>query len=261
MKYYGTAKIRAQKQLSSAYFLLTLECFEIARNAFPGQFIMVSCGEETYLKRPMGLSGADINHGTVSFIYQKSGVGTRALHERALCEASVEIIGPLGNCFDLKYGSKTVALVGGGTGIGPLLFCAERMSTQHPEVAILAFIGARSKNILCGAEEIGHCARTVHVATDDGSCGEKGFITDALSRFLKEHALDQIMTCGPTVMMQKVAAIAALYHIPCDVSLEEHMACGFGACLGCPCSVKNEGYKMICVDGPVFDAEKIIWEK
>lgn len=259
-QYYGIAKISAQKQLSSAYFLLTLECPEVALHALPGQFIMVSCGGETYLKRPMGLSGADKEQGTISFIYQKSGTGTHALHERKEGE-TLEIIGPLGNCFELKSGTKSVALVGGGTGIGPLLFCAERMSREHPEAALSAFIGARSKKILCGEEEIGHFARKVYVATDDGSYGEKGFITDVLSQFLNEHALDQIITCGPTVMMQKVADIAVRHAIPCFVSLEEYMACGFGACLGCPCSIKNEGYKMICIDGPVFDAEKIEWGK
>ena len=260
MKHYGTAKIISQKQLSSAYFLLTLECPEIACTASPGQFVMISCGGQTYLKRPMGLSGANAKHGTISFIYQKSGTGTHALHERKEDE-DIEIIGPLGNCFELESGAKSVALVGGGTGIGPLLFCAERMSAEHPEAALSAFIGARSKKILCGEEEIGHFARTVYVATDDGSYGEKGLITDALSRFLKENALDQIITCGPTVMMQKVAEISAHYHISCQASLEEHMACGFGACLGCPCTVKDEGYKMICLDGPVFDAAKIVWKK
>lgn len=258
MKYSSVAIITRRAPLSSAYFLMTLLCADIARDVAPGQFIMVECGEDAFLKRPMGISDANADVGEISFIYQISGRGTRALHEQKV-GGKLKIIGPLGNGFWIKKASKSLGLIGGGTGIGPLLFCAKKFHAEYPKLLIYGFIGARTKDILCGENEMRNYAKETYITTDDGTYGQKAVAPDALSQFLKKKSVGQIIACGPTQMMKKTAAIARDRSIHCQVSLEEHMACGFGACLGCPCEIKDEGYKMICLDGPVFDAEKVAW--
>lgn len=233
---------------------MRIKAQEIAEEAKPGQFITVACGGDTYLKRPMGIFYADEKTGEIGFIYQVYGKGTKILNTR-LAGEKLEVLGPLGNSFCIEDGAKSVALVGGGTGIGPMIFCASRIKTQD----VFSFIGARSKGILCGEDEIGRWSKKVFVSTDDGSKGHKGFVTDLLEDFLERQKVGQVLTCGPKQMMKIVADIAAKNSVPCQVSLEEHMACGFGACLGCACETKQGEYKMVCKDGPVFRAEDIAW--
>lgn len=257
-KHHATATITSNEQLSQLYFCMTLECGDMARDAAPGQFIMLECGGGAFLKRPMGISDANSNAGKISFIYQICGGGTHALAEQKI-GCKLQIIGPLGNKFWVQKGTQSLALVGGGTGIGPLLFCAKKFHTDYPRISLYGFIGARTKDVLCGVNELRGLTQETHITTDDGSYQQKGAATDALVSFLEKKTVDQIISCGPTAMMKKTAEIARKRAIHCHVSLEEYMACGFGACLGCPCEIKNGGYKMICLDGPVFDAEKIVW--
>lgn len=259
-KHFTKGTIKGRTQLSLNYFSLELKCPEIAQEAKPGQFIMVECKGETFLKRPMGISSADPEKGIVGFIYQVCGKGTRALHELTLGE-TLEIIGPLGNSFWIEPSAERVGLVAGGTGIGPLLMLAKSLRKTMPEVEVIGFIGARNSSIICGEKEMQNCAREVYITTDDGSGGQKGFVTDALQSFLEKNSLDAIIACGPTLMMKKTAGIANDHNIPCLVSLEEHMACGFGACLGCPSEMREGGYAMICDKGPVFDASAILWKQ
>jgi dihydroorotate dehydrogenase electron transfer subunit len=257
-KHHTTAVIISNEPISERYFCMTVECKILATDAAPGQFIMIECGNEVFLKRPMGISDANDATGTISFIYQICGKGTRALAEQKIGR-ELKIIGPLGNKFLVHKNAQSLALVGGGTGIGPLLFCAKKFYTDYPNIALYGFIGARTKNILCGIDEMRGFTKETHITTDDDSYGQKAVATDALFSFLEKKSVDQIISCGPTAMMKKTAEIATKRAIPCQVSLEEYMACGFGACLGCPCEIKNEGYKMICLEGPVFDAEKVVW--
>ncbi len=257
-KHHTTATITKNEQLSQSYFCMTLECGILAVDAAPGQFVMIECGKDAFLKRPMGISDANINIGTISFIYQIYGHGTRALAKQKV-GCKLQIIGPLGNKFWIQKGAQSLALVGGGTGIGPILFCAKKFHTDYPNIALYGFIGARTKNVLCGIDEMRGLTKEMRITTDDGSYEQKGVATNALTAFLEKKSVDQIISCGPTAMMKKTSEIASERAIPCHVSLEEYMACGFGACLGCPCEIKNEGYKMICLEGPVFDAEKVVW--
>ncbi|MBI4359561.1 MAG: dihydroorotate dehydrogenase electron transfer subunit [Candidatus Jacksonbacteria bacterium] len=260
MKHLAKGIIKGRVKLSENYFSLELECLEIARDARPGQFIMIECKGKAFLKRPMGLSSADPKNGVIEFIYQVCGAGTRALHERNLGE-TLELIGPLGNSFWIEKNARVLGLVAGGTGIGPLLMLAKSLHETSPSVEIIGFIGGKNAGIVCGINKMMECAREVRVTTDDGSVGAKGFVTDALIEFLKINTLDSIIACGPTPMMKKTAEVARERKIPCQVSLEEHMACGFGACMGCPFETNDGEYEMICSKGPIFDANKIKWKE
>lgn len=257
MKYCINGTIVENKQLSPSYFLMILRAPEIAREALPGQFIMVSCGGDAFLKRPMGLSHVNARAGEIGFIYRAVGLGTNFLKEKQKGE-EVEVIGPLGNHFEIKPQARSVALVGGGTGIGPLILYAKRLTETSKKIAVYTFIGARSAKLLCGEAELRQYSEELFVATDDGSKGQHGFVTEAFVSFLQEKTVEYIITCGPTAMMERVASLAAEHTIPAQASLEEYMACGFGVCLGCPCETQD-GYKMVCVDGPVFDTQKLVW--
>ena len=187
---------------------------------------------------------------------------------------AVGIIGPLGNGFNIDIGrrrgkDKRVILVAGGNGVAPLLFLAEKLSSGSPvrqSAGLTALIGGRSTGHVLCEKEFRETGAKVLVATEDGSRGHKGLVTDLLKNELNRHTgtpahrHTTIYACGPTGMLKVVAGIAQNNRIPCQVSLEERMACGVGVCLGCPVKVKTHcEYKMVCKDGPVFDAEDIAW--
>lgn len=260
MKHLAQGIITSRIELSESYFLLELECPKIAREAVPGQFIMLECKGETFLKRPMGLSSADPEKGVISFIYHVTGKGTRSLHSQLIGE-TIEVIGPLGNSFWKEKNARTIGLVAGGTGIGPLLMFGDWALKNSPETEIIGFIGAKNAKMICGEKEMKRFAKEVYCATNDGSFGYKGFVTDLLTEFLSKNSLESIIACGPTQMMKKTAEIASERNLQCQVSLEEHMACGFGACIGCIAEIKGQGYAMICAKGPVFDASEVVWKE
>ena len=260
MKQLTHATIQDRTQLSKDYYAITLASPEIARAARPGQFIMIECKGDVFLKRPMGISAANPKTGTIRFIYRVCGAGTRALHEIPLKD-TLEVIGPLGNGFWKEENARSVGLVAGGTGIGPIIMFAHWLHETAPDVVIIGFIGAQSASIICGEKELQQAAKRVCLATDDGTLGDKGFITATLAAYLQNHSLQSLVACGPTPMMQKTAMLAEEHNIPCQVSLEEYMACGFGACLGCACEIRDHGYLMVCREGPVFDSRTVIWNE
>jgi dihydroorotate dehydrogenase electron transfer subunit len=189
---------------------------------------------------------------------------------------SIDLIGPLGNGFntlDEHNIRRTPIMIGGGMGVAPLLALADRISRKESHDGgrrkIYALIGSKTRKALLCADDFKRLGCEVIVATDDGTAGRKGFVTSLLRPLLSTMDSRQwaIYACGPVKMLEATARIASDYKIPCQVSLEERMACGVGACLGCPVSIRtmnderrttNE-YKMVCKDGPVFDAHDIAW--
>ena len=159
-------------------------------------------------------------------------------------------------------------IVGGGIGVAPLLALCEESIRQGKEVRVL--IGALKKELIIGEESFKILGAKVDVATDDGSYQYKGLVTDLLERIIKERWLaDQIFACGPKPMLKKIVEISLDAHIDCQVSLEERMACGIGACLGCVCKIKTKDkkedkvkykFKRVCVDGPIFEGSEVIWD-
>jgi dihydroorotate dehydrogenase electron transfer subunit len=259
-------KIISHKRLKENYWHLELVSRIIAKCASPGQFLNIEVGNgiEPLLRRPISIHS--VSGSKVRLIYEVVGRGTQILSERNPGDL-VEVIGPLGNGFDYsrhacrQAGTGELAnwrtiLVAGGMGVAPLVFLAEKIKLSKP----LVLIGARTrKQVLCSREfkALG-CA--VEIATDDGSRGFKGKVTDLLKYRLSPigYRLSAIYACGPRQMLKTITGIARENKINAQFSLEEHMACGIGACLGCVVSTKA-GYKRVCKDGPVFSGKELIW--
>jgi dihydroorotate dehydrogenase electron transfer subunit len=257
------AQIVGNKKMTPHHFRMRVRSAYLARMAKPGQFVEVRCSAacEPLLRRPLGIHR--IHADGIEMLYEVVGKGTDILSRKKPGEA-LDIIGPLGNGFAAGAGSRlpgSSIVVAGGIGVAPLMALATALRKKKRSTTVL--IGARMKShVLCAAEfkALG-CA--VIVTTDDGSQGRKGFVTDALKDLLRGEPVAHMYACGPTPMLKAVAAIAQEKNIPCQVSLEEHMACGVGVCLGCPVKVRKDlvdtEYKMVCKDGPVFDAAQIVW--
>ena len=255
-------RIISNKRFKDNYWHLEFESSIIARSACPGQFvnIRVSDGLEPLLRRPISIYGT--SKVRVKLFYEALGKGTRQLSSRKPGEL-LDIIGPLGNGFSLN--SRAI-IVAGGMGVAPLIFLAEKLTkprTQNLKPRTLVLIGAKTKaKVLC-AKEFKEFGCEVKIATDDGSCGFKGKVTELLKQILLKNSKTQklknlIYACGPQPMLKAIAEIARENKISSQLSLEEHMACGIGACLGCVVPTKS-GYKRVCKDGPVFSGEELIW--
>ncbi|MDP2913748.1 MAG: dihydroorotate dehydrogenase electron transfer subunit [Candidatus Omnitrophota bacterium] len=267
------ARILLNKEMVKGFYKMQIESLYLARKIRPGQFVEVRCSEHTdpFLRRPLGCHR--ILKNGIEMLYEIVGKGTELLSHKRPGEA-IDIIGPLGNGFTIDH--RPVVLVAGGIGVAPLVALAERLAFSVERIAyrkkpkIDVFIGACKKDHILCANDFKKLGASVYVATEDGSKGPKGLITDFLEDFLSAIRYPQnamIYACGPTGMLKAVARIAETERIPCQVSLEERMACGVGVCLGCPVKVKtnderrmtNDEYKMVCKDGPVFNAEEIAW--
>jgi dihydroorotate dehydrogenase electron transfer subunit len=226
---------------------------EIAAQALPGQFVHVRVNHSYHplLRRPLSISNTDREAGTVSTIYRIVGQGTADL---AALDAkdSVNTLGPLGNGFAIN--GQRPLLVGGGMGLAPLVFLAGALCPRPLEI----LMGGRTKEEMFWQDMFRTMCNNIHITTDDGTLGTCGVTLDVLPDLLKYGAFDMIYTCGPRVMMDGVAKLAREHNIPCQVSLEDYMACGIGGCLSCTCATTNGLRKKVCTDGPVFWAQEVI---
>ena len=272
-----TTKILENKRIAPDFCRMKLESSYLARNAKPGQFVEVKCSDKTdvLLRRPLGVHR--ITKSGIELLYEVVGKGTEKLSKRKAGD-TLDIIGPLGSGFELSPNSKlqTPILIAGGVGVAPLLALAEKLAYSVERIAYIknsridVFIGAKTKSHILCEKEFKKLGANLYITTEDGSKGEKGLITELFFEHLsaKRYTLNAtIYACGPAPMLKAVARIAEKNNIPCQVSLEERMACGVGVCLGCPVRVKtnderrttNDEYKMVCKDGPVFNAKEIKW--
>jgi len=251
-------KIISNKEFHNHYWSLEFDSGIIAKNCKPGQFVEVKVNNrnEPLLRRPISIHG--VNGTKVRLIYKVVGIGTQSLSNINSGDF-LEVIGPLGNGFEYihkpkKIGNPKTILVAGGMGVAPLVFLAEKLKLSKP----LVLIGAGTKNQILCEQEFKRTGCLVKTATDDGSIGFAGKVTDLLKVSLRQGAFSEIYACGPRPMLKAVAQIACENNIASQLSLEEHMACGFGACLGCVVSTKF-GYKRVCKDGPVFSGKELTW--
>lgn len=246
-------KILANDKVSGSFYRMKLASSYLAKSAKPGQFVEVRCtaGVDPLLRRPLGIHR--ITKGGIEVLYQVVGKGTELLSAQK-AGRELDIIGPLGNGFDIAAPGPAI-LIGGGIGVAPLIALAEELGGAH------VIIGARTKSHVLCENEFKRLGCSVSVATEDGSKGRKGLATELLKTALQSPGSKApvIYACGPTGMLKAVAQLAASHRIRCQVSLEERMACGVGVCLGCPVKVRSGEYKMVCKDGPVFNAEDIAW--
>lgn len=247
------AVIVSQKCIGTDIYDMVLSFPRGAKEAKPGQFIAMYCEDGTkLLPRPISICGIDAENGTLRVVYRIAGEGTRLFSEMKEGD-SLEVLGPLGNGFTMK--EEKAIIVGGGIGIPPMLELAKQLSCEKTVV-----LGYRDELFL--KEEFDACADVV-VAMEDGSCGTKGTVIDAINEVNVDGAV--IYACGPMPMLKALAEYAEAHDMEAQISLEERMACGIGACLGCICKTKKKDHhtnvnnQRICKDGPVFDAKEVVF--
>lgn len=253
-KRIGDFKILENRNITSDIFILELLANNYLPQIIPGQFVQVKVegSPETFLRRPFSIHDVDYERNTIKLLIQVAGKGTEKL-SLLKSEDTLNLIYPLGNSFSMPPENTKILLIGGGCGIAPLLFLGKylRSKNYHPEV----LLGFRNIKRLIEYDDylnIGH----VHLTTEDGSKGEKGFVTD--HSVLNNSHFDQIYCCGPESMMRAVAAYCFLKDIACEVSLENLMACGFGICLCCVVDTVR-GNVCSCLEGPVFNIKTLKW--
>ncbi|MCL6611237.1 MAG: dihydroorotate dehydrogenase electron transfer subunit [Peptococcaceae bacterium] len=243
--------------------LMCLNAPEIASRAAPGQFLHLRCGDgqDPILRRPLSIHFAD--RGRVYILYRIAGRGTSRLALMARGDI-VDVMGPLGRGFTLPAPGERVAVVGGGIGAAPLFFLLKKIGKIYGKKKdmVRVFLGASTLAMVPGAAQIRKMGFPLDIAADDGSGDFKGTVVDMFRKEAKNLALDRVYACGPPPMIRALAG--AVGPDPAvEVSVEERMGCGVGACLSCACKVRagegeGFGYARVCTDGPVFDLRKLV---
>jgi len=255
-KYILDLRVKSNERLNNQNVLLKLSADIPLPEVLPGQFaeIRVDGSPPTFLRRPISVNYVDYQLNEVWFLVQEVGEGTKKLAEAKISQL-INVIFPLGNSFsNPETPQQRMLLVGGGVGVAPLLYLGSELKKKGLSPEFLLG-GKRAEDILQlhDFRKYGN----VYITTEDGSLGEKGFVTN--HSVLSTPKFDRIYTCGPTPMMKAVAGYAARNGIYCEVSLENTMACGIGACLCCVTDTVN-GHLCVCTDGPVFNSTILKWE-
>ena len=248
-----TAKVVRQQQIDEGIFDMELSFPKGAALAKPGQFIAMYCNDKSkLLPRPISICGINKEEGTLRVVYRVAGEGTKEFSGMKEGD-TLEVMGPLGNGFALK--EEKAIIIGGGIGIPPMLELAKQLNVEKTVV-----LGYRTSTFLKDEFE---AVCDVKVATEDGSQGAKGTVIDAIEKYGVEGKV--IYACGPMPMLKALAVYAEEHGMEAQISLEERMACGIGACLGCICKTKEKAHHTnvnntrICKDGPVFDAKEVVF--
>jgi len=258
------AIIADQVEISKNVFKLSLLSETISKEAVPGQFVTLRTSTKLVplLRRPFSIHNANKETGIIEILYKVIGQGTKKLSNKSKGE-KISVLGPLGKGFSTNLKDKTTAfIVGGGIGIAPLFFLYKEIKDKFKNIYI--FTGAcTGGDVLC-VENFQNLKNPVIVSTDDGSLGDKGFITDSFKNLtdkMDKETLKKsvVYSCGPHPMLKTVAKISGEKGIDCEVSMESFMACGIGACKGCAIETVD-GYKMVCKDGPVFNSKELLWK-
>lgn len=255
MKVETNCTILEAAQLSSGAHSLTIETHGLAELVqMPGQFVHIKCGDGLLLRRPISICNWSAERDLMRLVFEARGEGTAWLAQRKVGE-SLDVLGPLGHGFEMNAEGRYL-LVGGGIGVPPMLGCAVHGGRES--VAVLGFRAAKQVMLL---EEFSRaCGGNVRLATDDGSLGNHGFVDTLVRQELeKDNSFTAVLACGPKPMLRSVAKAAGEFGIPCQVSMEERMGCGIGACLVCACDMADGTRKHACKDGPVFDAGEVDW--
>lgn len=240
-------------QISDDKYLLRVKSKESYKYSKAGQFFMLK--SSTFLRRPISLHYID--NDVLEFYYQVKGEGTQYL-SKLKKDDTINIQGPLGNGFDTSIQNKKVLIVAGGMGIAPIKLLIAKLINNN---SITLIMGGANESAIKIMQRFNTNNIELYITTDDGSVGDKCNTVDKTKEILKEKSFDIIYTCGPTIMMKGLIKVARENNIQCYASLEERMACGVNACLGCNIEIKDEnsenGYilKKVCHDGPVFDSK------
>lgn len=244
------AKLIKKDEISKGIFDFVLECPKLAENTKAGQFAHIAVTGKT-LRRPISI--CDATENTLRIVFQVKGEGTEILSKTKVGE-ELDILAPLGHGFTIPK-SKRIAFVGGGIGVPPMLYSAKQADNA------IAILGFRNKDSVILENDFKSVCEKVYVTTDDGSYGINGFTTDALKKIIND--IDLVCACGPMPMLKGIAQICKENNVPCQVSLEERMGCGIGACLVCACKTYDEDgnieHSHVCKKGPVYNAEEVVW--
>jgi dihydroorotate dehydrogenase electron transfer subunit len=297
-------EVTANREITPSYFSMRLAGPARLTQFRPGQFLMLrwTDGQDPLLSRAMSIRRVREVQGSrfkvqvvgpqtrkpkpeariaeVEILYKVCGRGT-ALLATMRPGTTFRVLGPLGNGFEVSRGARDVVLIAGGIGVPPIAALAEALAARRAArgTKMAVFLGGRSKADLLCVSDLRRAGATVYAATEDGSAGHKGLITEPLEEFLSashfaprtksprsllyKRGVGGIYACGPYPMLAAIAPIANQYNLPYQASMEANMACGFGACMGCVVPVKGDErertYRLVCKDGPVFDGHDILW--
>lgn len=253
------AEVVKHEEILPGFYRMALSAGEAAKYAKPGQFLHVRCDNtlDPLLRRPVSIHAADREKGEVSLFYRVVGRGTALLAAKEKGDR-LNLLGPLGSGFTMPGNTGRVAVVAGGMGIAPLYFFLQELRGLKIYAAV--FLGAANKKQLFFAGEIKALGHNVQTATDDGTEGYHGNVVDLFG----QHPADLVYGCGPAGMLKGLCQVIKNRKICGEISLEERMGCGVGACLSCACKTAGEGedyrYSRVCVEGPVFSAGEVVWE-
>lgn len=256
MKYtQGKYLIVEKKAIAKNVFDFEISCKEVCEIAQCGQFVHIAV-DGFSLRRPISICDINREKGTMRIVFEVRGKGTDKISQLRKGDL-IDMIAPLGKGFTILEKGKKAICIGGGIGTPPMLSVAKEYGKNATVIS-----GFRNSSIAILQEDFKKQGNCTILCTDDGSAGKKGFVTDALKECLENEKPDIIYACGPNVMLKAVAEIAKENGIYCEVSLEERMGCGVGACLVCACkTVKNgeEYFAHVCKDGPVFSSEEVVF--
>ncbi len=277
------AEILSHDAFAGDQYIMRIQAPEIARHAQAGSFVHIQCAPSLPMRRPISIMRVDQDAGWIEFLYKVFGEGTRLLSQRKVGEI-LDLFGPIGMPFKLHSERTRPLLIGGGVGIPPMIYLADEMRSQKqftpfvimgsevpfpfsPRPSTIMLPGMPDGTIACMPllEDWGIASRLTSTQGYPG-CFD-GYVTELAREYL--NALDtaqrkqiEVFSCGPTIMLKAVAQLAKEFDLPCQVSLEEHMACAVGGCAGCTVKIKTDNglaMKRVCVDGPVFDAHQVIF--
>jgi len=278
------AKILSHEEYPGQQFVMTVKAPEIVKRARAGQFVHIRCGFELPMRRPLSIMRVEEHSGSMDLLYKVVGTGTRILASRHKNE-HLDIMGPIGEPFRLDAKRPRPLLLGGGVGIPPMIFLADTIRRSDSDYRPMAIFGSelpypfalvQSKFVLAALSQTPNHASGLKILEDWGVPSRlcslksrkgsyKGYVTDLARIWLASQNETQLQetsmyACGPEPMLKAVAKLAAEFNLPCQISLEEYMACAVGGCAGCVVKVKTDkgpAMKRVCVDGPVFDAYSV----
>lgn len=256
-KIQGKYKVVSNKKLCERFWCLEFSAPSIEKNVKPGQFvhIRVNDGYEPFFRRPFSVYRAVKN---TQVFYEVVGPGTKIMSTYAK-DDEIDVIGPVGSAFTIPEKKvKQVVFVAGGIGIAPFQVFSDVLAKKRKDIEVILLYGGRTKGHVYPMKEFKQNGVKVYVATDDGSVGTKGRVSELFSKINANSETTRVYTCGPHPMMHAVQDFAAQHNLKGEAACEEVMACALGACLGCAIKT-TEGYKTVCYEGPVFDLAKIVF--
>ncbi len=247
--------IMENKAIAKDIFSMVIKCPKVANEAQPGQFVHILPAGAT-LRRPISICCINREEGTLRIVYAIKGDGTKRISQMRSGE-NIDMLAPLGHGFTIDDSFKKVILVGGGIGLPPMLPLAAIYGNKA-----ICISGFRSFDAIILQEDLKALGTETILCTDDGSVGQKGLVTAPLHELLDKGGIDAVYACGPMPMLNGVASICNNKDVFCEISLEERMGCGVGACLVCACKTHKDGqehFSHVCKNGPVFNAKEVVF--